>query len=230
MNKVILSFCFFIFNLPLYAADIFGKLDVLNKTGSKSRSIASNGIIYLTGVTTATPQQHPKLVQKNKQFSPRVLTIIKGQTIDFWNHDKVQHNVFSTEPKNRFDLGRYSKQKYKSIKYDELGTYKVYCNIHQKMIADIVVLENKYFSKTNASGHYRIKDIPPGKYQLHAWHIFGGQSSQEITIEQTDINLPLQVTSTKIIRDITKHKNKFGRQYSSKKDVLGDLYGNSDNF
>ena len=61
------------------------------------------------------------------------------------------------------------------------------------MIAHILVLENPYFAMPEDDGSYSIAGIPPGRYQLTAWH------------EMFDrVNVPVEVLSGETLRiDVT---------------------------
>lgn len=198
------------------ASNINGQIRIYKKNGKQPMPSFNNAIVYLEGISTPPIEEEAILAQVNKQFSKRLLAVVKGQTIKFPNYDRVQHNVFSTDKKNPFDLGRYRKGKAKSIELSKTGKLKVYCNIHQKMISDIIVLDNHYFSITDSSGQYNIKDIPPGEYTIHAWHIFGGESNKKITITHENIKMDFTLTNTKVIREISSHKNKYGQKYNQK--------------
>ena len=176
---VLFFFCFSLFT-ELQSAELSGKVSVLKKGSSIPLSDFSYSLVYLTGINTVPVSTTVQLNQKNKQFSARVLPIIKGQKVEFWNKDIYQHNVFSTHATQQFDLGRYPKDQFKTVHFNQLGHFKIYCNIHQKMISDIIVLENQYFSLTDNKGHYQINNIPAGNYQLHVWNIYGGEAQQDI--------------------------------------------------
>src|SRR5258705_912812 len=47
------------------------------------------------------------LDQHNLNFSPHVLAVRVGTTVDFPNNDRVFHNGFSFKDAKRFDLGMY---------------------------------------------------------------------------------------------------------------------------
>src|SRR4029453_9326396 len=62
--------------------------------------------IDLPGAPRA-PQGKVILDQRNLSFHPRVLAVQVGTRVDFPNHDRVFHNVFSFRDGKRFDLGLY---------------------------------------------------------------------------------------------------------------------------
>lgn len=203
------------------AGSIAGQITVLKKGGRKPLSSAQFAVVSLNGVdgplSTAAMAEPVIINQKKKRFFPRLMPLVKGQLVHFYNQDELEHNVFSTAEKNSFDLGRYAKGDFRPVTYADNGNYKVYCNIHQKMILDIVVLDNHYFAVTDENGQFTIDNVPAGDYQLSVWHIYGGKAEQKITVSGSALTLPpISVTSTKVVRDIQKHSNKYGKKYKKK--------------
>jgi plastocyanin len=134
--------------------------------------------------------------QKNLQFLPRVLPVVKGTTVEFTNSDDIQHNVFS--PSNiagKFDLGTYGPGAARTVTLNEPGEVLVLCNIHMEMEAHIVVLREPYFALTAADGSYRIADVPPGTYTAKVWddRFLPGQRSVTLT-EPGELKLDLELT------------------------------------
>lgn len=196
-----------------HAADISGTVQVMKKGGKSTLSDFANAVVYIAGVKVTAPTATLTMAQRDKTFLPRLLPLVQGQSVDFLNEDEVQHSVFSTDA--QFDLGRYGKGQHKTIVFNQLGQFKVYCNIHQNMISDILVLENPYFSLTDAQGHYRITQVPAGQYTLKAWHIYGGEASQPLTVTAADLQQDFTLVSKKVVREITQHHNKDGQSYPS---------------
>jgi plastocyanin len=136
---------------------------------------SERAVVYLEGpaidqLTYPVPEKHPVLNQKNLEFHPRVLPILVGTTVDFPNHDNLFHNVFSYSQPKEFDLGRYPRNDSRSVRFDEPGIVRVYCDIHSHMNATILVLSNPYFAIPSDVGKYVIQQIPPGKYTLVSWY------------------------------------------------------------
>ena len=117
------------------------------------------------------PLELPRAVldQRNQAFVPYVLAITVGTTVEFPNDDDTYHNVFSLSKARRFDLGRYPRGRSKSIRFDQAGVVRVFCELHSHMSAYILVLAHRYFAMTDAAGDYQIGDVPPGTYTLAVW-------------------------------------------------------------
>ena len=209
----ILSFLL-IFPCMVFGGDISGTIKIMKKDGKKEEKSFENAVVYISGIETKPDGTVYKVIQEGQKFIPRVLPIVKGSEVEFKNLDTFSHNVFSSDPKKTFDLGKSAPKTSDKVKFDEaIEGLKIYCNIHQTMVCDILVLENKYFATTNEKGEFTIKDVPEGKYKIKVWHIYGGTIEQEIEVKKEAITQDLTVTSTKVVRELTEHKNKEGKEY-----------------
>ena len=148
-------------------------------------------VVYLEGQvdtnsipsTNVTQVSTTRIAQHGALFSPHVLPVMVGTTVEWPNDDQIFHNVFSMSDAKEFDLGLYKgNPPEKRVTFDKVGRVDVYCSIHSNMHCVILVLENPYFASTDANGHYIIKDVPPGTYKLKAWHERLPADEQEITV------------------------------------------------
>lgn len=196
------------------AGEVAGQVTILNKDG-QPLSRFDQAVVYVEGLQTPPPAEPAVMDQKNKEFVPRLLPAVKGQEIRFLNSDKVQHNVFSPHEEEPFDLGLYLAGESKSIKLSSLKRHKVYCNLHKGMVADIIVLPNRYFSLTDEAGRYRIQDLPAGDYVLRVWHIFGGADQKPIRVGSQTPQVDFTLRSAQSTQDALEHPDKSGQSYKS---------------
>jgi len=196
---------------------VAGQLDVFKKGGIKPLRHFDNAVLYLTrqgkALKTTAPAKAIAVNQTKKQFVPRLLPVVKGQLVHFYNRDRVDHNVFSSDEHNEFDLGRYPKDSFEPQRFNQLGLQKIYCNIHKAMILDVMVLGNHYFSLTDREGNFNIHNVPAGQYQLHAWHIYGGESVLDLEVKEDVFIDDLVVTSLRVVRELSQHLDKEGKAY-----------------
>lgn len=54
--------------------------------------------------------------------------------------------------------------------FDLPGVVTLGCNIHDWMVAYVVVLTTPWFAKTGPEGTVALADLPPGRYRIEAWH------------------------------------------------------------
>ena len=154
-----------------------GKSPLINKPPVPVSEL-QNVVLYLEGRSQnleaasneGLPQENPTIQQVNETFIPHVLPIRVGTTVDFPNGDPFFHNVFSLSSARSFDLGRYPKYQVRSVTFKRPGIIKVFCHIHSHMSAVILVFDHPYFSVANSAGSFRLRDVPPGTYDLVAWH------------------------------------------------------------
>src|SRR5712691_11118257 len=109
------------------------------------------------------------LDQRNLSFSPRILVVRAGTTVDFPNSDRVFHNVFSFRDGKRFDLGMYPVGAMRQVVFDRPGLSRIFCNIHPNMAAYVITLDSPYFARADESGAFTIAEVPAGTYKYHAW-------------------------------------------------------------
>ncbi len=131
-----------------------------------------------------TTEVHATMHQEHETFVPHVLAIRVGTVVDFPNDDQTYHNVFSLSKARTFDLGRYPKGRSKSVRFDEPGIVRVFCEIHSHMSAFILVFAHRFFAVTDDQGRYRIDRIPPGTYTVTAWYEDVARQSRSITVPE----------------------------------------------
>jgi plastocyanin len=110
--------------------------------------------------------------QKGIAFHPFVLVVPAGATVAFPNQDKVRHHVYSFSPAKRFELKLYSGDESRSVLFDKPGIVALGCNIHDKMVAFIDVVDTPWAAKTDEQGRAVIPDAPTGAVMLSVWHPF----------------------------------------------------------
>lgn len=110
------------------------------------------------------------LAQRDSAFTPAVAVVAVGSTVEFPNRDDFFHNVFSYSSPRRFDLGRYPRGESKSVRFDEPGVVRIYCEVHESMRSAVIVSENPFWSVVDENGAFAIPGVPPGRYELEVWH------------------------------------------------------------
>jgi plastocyanin len=146
-------------------------------------------VVYLETAPRAAfdhrEEPRARLDQRNEAFSPHVLAIAAGTTVDFPNNDKTYHNVFSLSPTRSFDLGRYAVGHSKAVKFDRPGIVRVFCDIHSHMSAFILVFAHRHFAVTDDEGRYRLDNVPPGTYTVMAWNESAPSESRRVIVPES---------------------------------------------
>jgi len=108
--------------------------------------------------------------QVNLAFVPDVLVIPVHSRVQFPNSDAISHQVYSFSSARQFQLPLYRGKAYPPVVFDQPGVVTLGCNIHDNMLAYIVVTGAPYFGRTGADGTWAAPNLPPGKYALRVWH------------------------------------------------------------
>lgn len=138
--------------------------------GAKGQPLA-DAAVFLEPVGAAPPLRVRKIdiEQKDRQFEPMVTVVQTGTAINFPNNDTVRHHVYSFSPPKVFELRLYSGKPASPIVFDKPGTVVLGCNIHDKMVAYIRVVDTPWFGKTGRDGKVKLEGVPEGQYRLKAW-------------------------------------------------------------
>jgi len=136
--------------------------------------------------------------QRDLDFSPDLLIVPVGSTVDFPNSDPIFHNVFSLSKTQTFDLGFYPRGQSRPVKFNRAGVVQIYCHLHAKMYAVIVVTSSPWYDKASADGTFSFNDVPAGRYRLFAWHKIAGLYQVDVNVSaegttETSIRIPVDV-------------------------------------
>ena len=115
----------------------------------------------------ATPA---RIEQRGFQFRPALTVVQSGTPVIFPNQDQLYHSVFSYSPVKRFDLGRFRKgEEPDAVVFDKPGQVQLFCEVHEHMRANMVVVDTPWFACTDPEGVFRIEGIAPGKHVVSVW-------------------------------------------------------------
>jgi plastocyanin len=174
---------------------------------------AGEAYVYLEG--TRGPSAHGKVFeikQKEKQFLPRVAVVPVGTRLSFPNMDAVFHNVFSKSPGNAFDLGGIKAgEKPGSVVVSQPGHVEIFCNIHSKMRADVLVVPSGYYAKVRPDGSFELPSVPIGSRKLVLWGPALKPASQRVDVTPggASVSFAAELEPTR------PHTNKLGQPYGS---------------
>ena len=103
--------------------------------------------------------------QINRTFVPDLLVIPVGSTVAFPNSDSVSHQIYSFSPAHKFQLPLYRGKPYPPVIFDQAGIVTLGCNIHDSMLAYVLVTDAPYFGRADATGSWSV-DLPRGTYRV----------------------------------------------------------------
>lgn len=143
----------------------------------------------ITGKSTGASAKPAVLDQKGALYRPQILDIQTHQQLDVKNSDPFVHNVHTTPtnnpPANEVQMPGGPDLHFKYANPEMYITFR--CDVHPWMFAWVNVFDNPYFSLTKASGHFDIKNVPPGTYTLVASHRKLGMETAKIVVDKKGV-------------------------------------------
>jgi len=122
--------------------------------------------------------------QVDLAFVPDVLVLPVHSSVQFPNSDEVRHQVYSFSSARQFQLPLYRGKPYPPVTFAQPGIVTLGCNIHDNMIAYIVVTNAPFFGRTANDGSWSANDVPAGRYRLRIWHPLLGETPEEGRVVQ----------------------------------------------
>jgi len=152
--------------LVIRGGDISGKV-------SDGKGVAVVYLEAIPGKTFPAPTKTFIMDQKSRTFRPHVLAVPVGTTVEFLNSDNLNHNIYwpsiNGNKKLGHNMGTWPVEQKRAFKFDTPGVVSLLCNVHAEMSGYIIVTPTPFFAETDASGAYRIADVPNGTYTVSAW-------------------------------------------------------------
>ena len=192
---------------------IRGRITIHKKDGSDKKDY-SEVVVYVAD-WEAPVHARAQVVQKDRQFVPRVLAVAAGTRVAFPNADAIEHNVFSHSAVAEFDLGRFQRGEKREVEFKQAGVAEIFCNVHKNMIGYVVVAPGPAFAVTGADGAVELRGVPAGRHRIAIWERFARPKLQEIAIDVPAGGVaPLPPVDIREQVDLEpSHKNKFGTDY-----------------
>ncbi|HEY2290383.1 MAG TPA: carboxypeptidase regulatory-like domain-containing protein [Thermoanaerobaculia bacterium] len=148
----------------------------------------ANVFIYvksgLEGKSFPVPAEKKHVDQRGCLYVPHVLGAQVGQTVEFTNSDPTLHNIHALPRANEESNDPQSQGMPpidKTFTKPEVMV-PLRCDIHPWMVAYLGVVPHPYYAVSAEDGTFSIRNLPPGKYTLAAWHEKLGTQTREVTV------------------------------------------------
>jgi plastocyanin len=123
-----------------------------------------------------------KMDQKQCSFTPRVVLVPVGGTVEFLNSDRLLHNVRSTGKENPPFNRAQPHARSISFVFKQPEVLRVDCDLHSWMRGWVVIAEHPFYAVTNDKGEFTLENVPPGKHTLRVWQESLGNITQEVVV------------------------------------------------
>lgn len=143
-------------------------------------------LVPVDGAAVPPPTATSEIAQEGQEFTTYVTVVQSGSRVQFPNKDNVQHHVYSLSKARKFEFPLYNPGQNESLVFDVSGMVTLGCNIHDWMIAYLLVVPTPWFAKTGADGAATVT-APAGRYRLEVWHPrLATAATQEVALTATE--------------------------------------------
>ena len=144
---------------------------------------------------TPPPAKNEAIIdQVNMRFVPRITVLRTGTSVTFPNSDNIRHQVYSFSKPKIFSLKLYANSPQTAVSFDAPGLVVLGCNIHDRMVAFVGVVDSPYFAKLPASGTATLL-LPSGHYRLRVWHpgLQASVAPQLVLVAAAPLTIPVNI-------------------------------------
>ena len=147
--------------------------------------------VYLYIKAGAPPSKAPAntapvvLDQKGCRYTPHVIALQQGGSVEFRNSDPTMHNIHTMPATGEasIDVSQGPMGTAQTRQFQQPETMlPVRCNNHPWMNAFINVSATPFFAVSAADGTFTITGLPPGNYTLAAVHEKLGEQDIQVTV------------------------------------------------
>jgi hypothetical protein len=143
----------------------------------------ANTIVYLKDVSAGKPFELPEqrrhLDQKHCRYIPHILLVPQNAVLSMQSSDATLHTIHMDGAAS-YNLPFPFPNQVSSRNMPTAGLVHLRCNGgHVWMNAEMMVVPHPYYAVTDESGRFEFTDVPPGTYQIVAWHEGWGIAGRE---------------------------------------------------
>jgi plastocyanin len=130
----------------------------------------ADAVVYAEAAAGAPPAPpeglRAQIDQVKKEFVPRVSVVRAGTSVNFPNSDNIRHSIYSFSQPKTFATKLYSGREAPPVVFDRTGVVVLGCNIHDTMVAWVVIVDTPWFAKSGADGRVVLRNLPDGAYRV----------------------------------------------------------------
>lgn len=133
----------------------------------------ANVVVYAdpeSGVTPTVTSGRATIDQVDREFVPAVSVVRTGTDVYFPNSDNIRHSIYSFSAPKVFTIRLYNGREAPPVRFDKPGLVVLGCNIHDMMVAWLVVVDTPWYGKTAADGRLTLHGLDAGLYKVHVWY------------------------------------------------------------
>jgi hypothetical protein len=153
----------------------------------------ANTVVYLKNISAGKamelPEQRRHLDQRHCHYIPHILLVPQNAELQMQSSDATLHTIHMDGAAS-FNLPFPFTNQINTRTMVTPGLVNLRCNGgHVWMNAEMMVVSHPYYAVTEESGRFEFTGVPPGTYQIVAWHegwgLAGKEQAYDVLTERT---------------------------------------------
>jgi len=134
----------------------------------------ANTVVFLKDITKGKamdlPEERQFLNQRTCRYEPHVLLVPANGSLKIKSSDPVLHTVHMSGASD-YNLPFPFANQTVSRTMNREGLVDLRCNAgHVWMNGEMLVVRHPYYAITDEDGNFKLTNVPPGDYEIEAWH------------------------------------------------------------
>jgi plastocyanin len=134
------------------------------------------------GARAPSPAPPAQIDQKQCVFTPRIVMVPAGGTVEFLNSDRLLHNIHSVSKDNPPVNRTQPKGRTIPVVFTKPEIIRIKCDLHSWMNAWVIVADHPFYAVTDGQGEFVLDNLPSGRYTLRIWHESLGTLRKDVTV------------------------------------------------
>jgi len=174
----------------------------------------ANTIVYLKNISAGKalvlPEQRRHLDQRHCRYVPHILLVPVSASLEMQSSDATLHTIHM-DGAATYNLPFPFPNQVSARTMSTPGLVNLRCNGgHVWMNAEMMVVRHPYYAVTDESGRFEFTDVPPGTYEIEAWHegwgLAGKEQAYDVLTERS-VQRPVFTEPKTWDKSVTVHAN-----------------------
>jgi hypothetical protein len=153
----------------------------------------ANTVVYIKNILAGKPLELPPprryLDQRHCRYEPHILLVPQTAELTMRSSDAVLHTVHMDGAAS-FNVPFPFPDRVITRNMNTPGLVNLHCNGgHVWMNAEMMVVSHPYYAVTDLNGKFELTDVPPGDYEVVAWHegwrVLGRENALDVFSQKT---------------------------------------------